>query len=122
MIDINQEKKEALLEFLSHGIAMIHLDARMNGVLVLPHLKSARYLRLNLSWKFDPPDMKIDDWGVTCTLSFDGSGHPVRVPWASIFSISSEVTKGAKNYPHPPDVGAPAPSRAHLRLIKGGLS
>ena len=100
------EKKERLLAALDLGMAMIHLDARRPGVLVPGHLKNEPHLRLNLSYRFDPPDLSVGEWGVRCTLSFSGSRFQVAVPWSALFAITSHVTKEPWLFPDdmPPEV------------------
>ncbi|WP_224245411.1 ClpXP protease specificity-enhancing factor SspB [Hyalangium gracile] len=87
------DKKERLLAALEQGLVMIHLDARRPGVLVPPHLRNESHLRLNLSYRFDPPDLSVSDWGVRSTLSFSGTRFTVAVPWSALFAIASHVTK-----------------------------
>jgi stringent starvation protein B len=93
------DKKERLLAALDQGVVMIHVDARRPGVLVPPHLRDEAHLRLNLSYRFDPPDLTVGEWGVRCTLSFSGSRCPVAVPWSALFAITSHVTKEFWMYP-----------------------
>jgi stringent starvation protein B len=92
------EKKERLLHALDQGMAMVHLDARRPGVLVPPDLRQEHHLRLNLSYRFDPPDLTVGEWGVRCTLSFSGSRFTVAVPWSALFAITSHVTKESWMY------------------------
>ncbi|HEX8698128.1 MAG TPA: ClpXP protease specificity-enhancing factor SspB [Myxococcaceae bacterium] len=87
------DKKERLLTALDQGMVMIHLDARRPGVSVPPHLRGESHLRLNLSYRFDPPDLSVTDWGVRSTLSFSGSRFTIAVPWSALFAIASHVTK-----------------------------
>lgn len=87
------DKKERLLAALEQGMVMIHLDARRPGVLVPPHLRNESHLRLNLSYRFDPPDLSVSDWGVRSTLSFSGTRFTIAVPWSALFAIASHVTK-----------------------------
>ncbi len=87
------DKKERLLAALEQGMVMIHLDARRPGVLVPPQLRGEAHLRLNLSYRFDPPDLSVSDWGVRSTLSFSGTRFTVAVPWSALFAIASHVTK-----------------------------
>lgn len=93
------EKKERLLAALDRGMVMIHLDARRPGVLVPPSLRNEPHLRLNLSYRFDPPDLTVGEWGVRSTLSFSGSRFTVAVPWSALFAITSHVTKEFWMYP-----------------------
>jgi stringent starvation protein B len=100
------EKKERLLGTLESGMVMIHLDARRPGVLVPPHLREEFHLRLNLSYRFDPPDLSVSEWGVRSTLSFSGTRFTVAVPWSALFAITSYVTKEFWMYPDdmPPEL------------------
>jgi len=93
------EKKERLLSALEQGMVMIHLDARRPGVLVPPTLKQEPHLRLNLSYRFDPPDLTVGDWGIRSTLSFGGNRFRVAVPWSALFAITSYASKEFWMYP-----------------------
>jgi len=93
------EKKARLLAALDKGLVMIHLDARRPGVLVPHSLRNESHLRLNLSYRFDPPDLTVGEWGVRCTLSFSGSRFKVAVPWSALFAVTSHVTKESWAYP-----------------------
>ncbi|MHB8877836.1 MAG: ClpXP protease specificity-enhancing factor SspB [Myxococcaceae bacterium] len=93
------EKKERLLTALDKGIAMIHLDSRRPGVLVPAHLRNEPHLLLNLSYRFDPPDLAVGEWGVRSTLTFQGTRFTVAVPWSALYAISSHVTKEFWMYP-----------------------
>ncbi|RKH38756.1 ClpXP protease specificity-enhancing factor SspB [Corallococcus sicarius] len=100
------EKKERLLAALDQGMVMIHLDARRPGVLVPASLRGEAHLRLNLSYRFEPPDLTVGEWGVRSTLSFSGSRFTVAVPWSALFAIASHVTKEFWMYPEemPPEL------------------
>ncbi len=87
------EKKDRLLCALARGMAMVHLDARRPGVVVPDPLRSESHLRLNISYRFEPPDLTIGDWGVRCTLSFSGKRFTVGIPWSALFAITSHVAK-----------------------------
>jgi stringent starvation protein B len=93
------EKKSRLLAALDKGMVMIHLDARRPGVIVPTSLRTEAHLRLNLSYRFEPPDLTVGEWGVRCTLSFSGSRFTVAVPWSALFAITSHVTKEFWMYP-----------------------
>ncbi|SET22878.1 ClpXP protease specificity-enhancing factor SspB [Stigmatella erecta] len=93
------DKKERLLAALEQGLVMVHLDARRPGVLVPQHLRNEAHLRLNISYRFDPPDLAVGEWGVRSTLSFSGSRFTVAVPWSALFAITSHVTKEFWLYP-----------------------
>lgn len=97
-----QEKKERLLAALDQGMAMIHLDARRPGVLVPRQLQGEIHLRLNLSYRFDPPDLTVSEWGIRSTLSFSGSRFKVAVPWSALFAVTSHAT--SENWLYPDDM------------------
>jgi stringent starvation protein B len=94
-----EEKKERLLAALEQGMVMVHLDARRPGVIVPTSLKGESHLRLNVSYRFDPPDLSVNEWGLRCTLSFGGKRFLVAVPWSSLFAITSYVSKDFWMYP-----------------------
>jgi len=134
------EKKERLLAALERGMVMIHLDARRPGVRVPDNLRDEAHLRLNLSYRFDPPDLTVSDWGVRTSLSFSGSRFKVGVPWSALFAIASHVTQEfwmfpedlpaelienqhADDFPAAPTRIAPAPRRTpSLTAVEGGRS
>lgn len=93
------EKKARLLAALDKGMVMIHLDARRPGVIVPASLRGEAHLRLNLSYRFDPPDLTVGEWGIRSTLSFSGSRFTVAVPWSALFAITSHLTKEFWMYP-----------------------
>jgi len=95
----DDEKKDRLLAALDQGMVMIHVDARRPGVLVPTQLRSEPHLRLNLSYRFDPPDLSVNAWGTRCTLSFSRQRFNIAVPWSALFAISSHVTKEFWMYP-----------------------
>ncbi len=134
------DKKERLLAALDQGMVMIHLDARRPGVLVPTHLRSEHHLRLNLSYRFDPPDLSVSSWGVRSTLSFSGSRFQVAVPWSALFAVTSYVTQEfwlfaedlpgelveaatekvpAADVPGATPPSAPRPARTPLRDVSG---
>jgi stringent starvation protein B len=100
------DKKDQLLSALEQGMVMIHLDARRPGVSVPHQLRQEAHLRLNLSYRFDPPDLSVTEWGIRSTLSFSGSRFTIAVPWSSLFALTSYVTKEFWLYPEdmPPEL------------------
>ncbi|MGQ0505463.1 MAG: ClpXP protease specificity-enhancing factor SspB [Myxococcaceae bacterium] len=93
------EKKERLLAALDKGMVMVHLDARRPGVMVPTAFRGEAHLRLNLSYRFDPPDLAVGEWGVRATLSFSGDRFAVAIPWSALFAITSFVTEEFWMYP-----------------------
>ena len=93
-------KKEQVLECLDKGMTQIHLDARRPGVLVPEKFKTEHHLVLNISYRFDPPDLAVSDWGIRQTLSFGGSRFTVAVPWSSLYAVASMTTRESWMFPN----------------------
>ncbi|MBM4379386.1 MAG: stringent starvation protein B [Deltaproteobacteria bacterium] len=117
------EKKDRLLSALDRGMVMVHLDARAPGVLVPAHLRAEHHLRLNLSYRFDPPDLSVGDWGVRSTLSFAGSRFTVAIPWSALFGITSYVTNEFWVYPDslPPELLQDATEKVPAEEVPGAV-
>ena len=98
MDDRASEKKDRLLAALGEGMVMVHLDARRPGVLVPRDLKCESHLRLHLSYRFDPPDLSVGEWGIRSTLSFSGKQFTVAIPWAALFAITSKAITSKKTH------------------------
>jgi len=94
-----QEKKKRLLESLEKGMAQVHLDARRPFVAVPERFKDQPQLVLNISYRFEPPDLTVSDWGVRETLSFGGERFVCGIPWSAIFAVASVVTREFWMYP-----------------------
>jgi stringent starvation protein B len=86
-----ESKKAVLTELLEQGMVLVTLDARCQGVDVPKHLRDDAQLRLNLSYRFGLP-MRLDDGGVSATLTFAGTPYACRLPWVSIYLLVSHVT------------------------------
>lgn len=114
------QKRRQMLSALEKGMVMVHLDARRPGVLVPANLRGEPHLRLNLSYRFDPPDLSVGEWGVRSTLSFSGSRFTVAIPWSALFAIYSQVTKEIWMYPDemPAELLAGAVDKATLSTEK----
>ncbi len=92
MTERTDEKKTRLLAALEQGQAQLHLDARRPGVMVPEQFRTEAHLVLNVSYRFDPPDLTVNDWGVRQTLSFNRKRFAVGLPWSSIYAVASLVT------------------------------
>ena len=99
MPDRASEKSERLASILERGMAMVYLDARTEGVRVPEYLNKEAHLRLNLSYRFDPPDLELSDWGIRSTLRFGGRRFAVAIPWCSVFAIASHATQQFWTFP-----------------------
>jgi stringent starvation protein B len=94
-----EEKKEKLLGALDKGKTQIHLDARRPGVIVPEAYRGDFHLVLDLSYRFDPPDLTVSEWGIRETLSFKGSRFTVGVPWSAVYAIASHQSREFWMYP-----------------------
>src|SRR3954467_1418835 len=88
------DKRQTLLHFLERGVTMVHLDARQDGVGVPPQTAQEPHLRLNLSYRYNIPDLEMNDRRVQATLSFGGRLFRCLLPWGSIFGITSHAGEG----------------------------
>jgi stringent starvation protein B len=92
-------KRETLLAYLARGIAMVHLDARRQGVVVPPQYAMDAHLRLNLSYRYGIPDFDISEERIQATLSFGGRACRCILPWGSVFGITSHGTGDGQVWP-----------------------
>lgn len=85
-------KRQHLEELLDRGMVMLHVDSRQPEVDVPEHLRGDPHLKLNLSYRFRPCDLEMDDQSLRVTLSFGGQPWSVQVPFSAIFSLTSHAT------------------------------
>ena len=106
MEDRTPEKKQHLLQALGLGMVMVHLDARRPGVVVPPEFRTESHLRLNLSYRFHPPDLSVGEWGIRSTLRFSGKRFTVAIPWSAVFAIISHSSQEFWTFPEdmPPEL------------------
>ena len=108
-------KKEQLQKLLERGNVFLHLDPRAEGVLVpAGHAnKPQLVLQLGLHFAVPIPDLKIDERGVRCTLSFNRSPFLCILPWSAVYAMVAEdgqVTVWPTELP-PELIPQPAPVR-----------
>jgi stringent starvation protein B len=89
-------KKEVALALLERSKVHIHLDPRREGVTVPPQFRTQPQLMLQigLNMPIPIPDLRLDDEGMSCTLSF--SRHPFYcvLPWSSVFAMVGDDGRG----------------------------
>jgi len=102
-------KKEVALALLEGPSMFVHLDPRRPGVLVPPRFrdKPQLVLQIGLNMFVPIPDLKCDDEGITCTLSFDRAPFWCRMPWSAVYALVGEDGRGMM-WPNdiPPEVVA----------------
>jgi len=104
-------KKEvalALLERSNDRGIFVHLDPRLAAVIVPPWFKKQPQLvlQIGLNMPVPIPDLRLDDDGMSCTLSFNRSPFYCVVPWSSVFAMVGEDGRGMV---WPDDVPAEVP-------------
>jgi hypothetical protein len=117
-------KKDVALALLEREPSVfIHLDPRRPGVSV-PKWFSGQpqlILQVGLNMAIPIPDLKVDDEGISCTLSFNRAPFWCRLPWHAIWALVSEDQRGMV-WPDdiPPDLAAqkPRPPAALQKPVK----
>lgn len=92
MVEQNDVKRTRLEQLLELGMVMVHLDARRPGVSVPPELADEAHLRLNVSYRFRPSDLQIDDAGAQITLTFNGVPWLCVLPFEAVFGFTSHIS------------------------------
>ena len=125
-------KHEAFLALLREGWTSLHLDARRAGVVVPVHLRGEGHLVLQYGndLPIPIPDLQVDDFGVTATLSFARAPHQTVVPWSAVYVVASDDGRGVLYHEDvPPDVSVIAradaespPPRSQVRRSEGPSS
>jgi stringent starvation protein B len=113
-------KKEvalALLERSNDRGIYVHLDPRRTGVAVPPWFKKQPQLvlQIGLNMAIPIPDLRLDDEGMSCTLSFSRTPFYCVVPWSSVFAIVGDDAKGMV---WPDDVPAEIARQTQVRPVE----
>jgi len=89
-------KKEVALALLERSSVYVHLDPRQTAAVVPPTFKKQAQLVLQVGLKMAVPipDLRLDDDGISCTLSFNRSPFFCVVPWSSVFAMVGEDGRG----------------------------
>jgi stringent starvation protein B len=89
-------KKEVALALLERGHVSIHLDPRSAGVVVPAWFKRQPQLVLQVGYNMpvNIPDLRIDESGMSCTLSFNRSPFFCIVPWSSVYAMVGDDGRG----------------------------
>ena len=93
----NQAKQDTFLKLLDAGLVMVHLDPRLDGVVVPKEFKDDHVLRLNIAYGFNLPALDVDEEGIYAVLSFYGRDFGCTLPWDAIFAMTmpDEEDEGA---------------------------
>src|SRR5579883_1488941 len=109
-------KKEVALALLERSSVNVHLDPRQTAVVVPPWFKKQPQLvlQIGLNMPVPIPDLRLDDQGMSCTLSFNRSPFYCVVPWGSVFAMVGEDGRGMV---WPDDVPAEVARQAQVRAV-----
>jgi hypothetical protein len=127
-------KKEVALALLEGPSMFVHLDPRQKGVVVPKWFlgKPQLVLQLGLNMAIPIPDLRVEDEGISCTLSFNRAPFWCRLPWEAVYALVGEDGRGMV-WPQdvPPEValqmqkgaaqaGKPAKKQRKLASVDGG--
>src|SRR5579859_7507933 len=89
-------KKEVALALLERSSVHVHLDPRGTGAVVPPWFKKQPQLVLQVGLNMPVPiaDLRLDDDGMSCTLSFSRTPFFCVVPWSSVFAMMGDDNRG----------------------------
>jgi stringent starvation protein B len=110
-------KKDVALALLERSSVYVHLDPRQPDVTVPPWFKKKPQLVLQIGLNMAVPitDLRLDDSGISCTLSFNRAPFFCVVPWASVFAMVGDDGRGMV---WPEDVPAEV-ARQQGRVVEG---
>jgi stringent starvation protein B len=103
--DERPSKRDAFNAFFGEGWVSIHLDARRDGVKVPEEHTSNRHLVLQYgqNMPIPIPDLRVDDQGITATLSFSRTPHRTFVPWTAVYIVACNDGRGILYYEDVPE-------------------
>lgn len=87
---MSEMKKQILIDYLSQGKTIIHLNGCHKDVKLPSHLQNKYDVGLSLSYKFASPTNLNDDC-VETILTFNGKPFEVLIPYDAIFSIELDM-------------------------------
>jgi stringent starvation protein B len=109
-------KKEVALALLERSSVYVHLDPRQTAVVVPAWFRKQPQLvlQIGLNMPVPIPDLRLDEDGLSCTLSFNRAPFYCVVPWASVFAMVGEDGRGMV---WPDDVPAEVARQAQVRAV-----
>jgi stringent starvation protein B len=106
-------KKEVALALLERSKVLVHLDPRKDGVIVPAGFRKQPQLvlEIGLNMPVPIPDLRLDEEGMSCTLSFSRQPFYCVVPWPSVFAMVGDDGRGMV-WPDdvPPEIASQAPA------------
>ena len=117
-------KKDVALALLEQASMYIHLDPRADTVKVPAWFKKQAQLvlQIGLNMPVPIPDLRLDDEGMSCTLSFNRAPFHCTVPWTSVFAMVGDDMRGMV-WPDdmPPEVAQQSAAKAPGAAIEPAL-
>lgn len=85
-------KRDVLSFLLEEGWVYLHLDPRIEGVLVPDHLRSQPSLILQIGYDMPVPvsDLDLSEQTLRATLSFSHMPFCCSLPWKAIFAMVAQ--------------------------------
>ena len=89
-------KIEVARYLLAQGSLFVHLDPRMEGVVVPKWYQSEPQLVLQIGFDMPVPipDLQVDPEGIYGTLSFNRSPFTCNVQWDAVFALAGDDGRG----------------------------
>src|SRR5689334_5193758 len=89
-------KQDVARALLLKGTMFLHLDPRIEGVVVPPWLKRQPQLvlQVGLDMAVPIPDLRVDEYGVFGTLTFNRTAFTCSVPWEALFALGGDDGRG----------------------------
>lgn len=89
-------KKDVALALLEGPSVFVHLDPRRPGVVVPKWFvgQPQLVLQVGLNMVIPIPDLKVDEDGVSCTLSFSRTPFWCSIPWSAVYALVGEDGRG----------------------------
>lgn len=89
-------KRDVGRALLLKGSVFVHLDPRVQGVVVPEWLRDQPQLvlQVGLDMPVPIPDLRVDGNGVFGTLSFKGSPFTCAVPWDAVYALVGDDGRG----------------------------
>ena len=89
-------KIEVARYLLAQGSLFVHLDPRMEGVVVPKWYRSEPQLVLQIGFDMPVPipDLQVDAEGIYGTLSFNRSPFTCNVQWDAVFALAGDDGRG----------------------------
>ena len=95
---MSEKKKTIANQLAARGNLFVAFDPRREGVVVPDHLRHTHLVKLLVGLNLYPAieDLRVNDYGISGTLSFSGQPFHCTVPWTSVYGLVSEDNSRGK--------------------------